>query len=187
MLLLISVSAKQNARVVETLITVSHDIKIYALHEKDEDICLVQSPIGAAASAQVLDTLVSCGCKKIIAVGSCGVLADIEENAFIVPCKALRAEGASYHYLPASRYIELDEEPISIMRETFTKHGLPFVTCATWSTDGFFRETEALSAEQPGCAETRDCPWQMLIHPIIASRRAAKSSPFFSSRAMGAL
>ena len=112
-------SAKHNARVVETLITVSHDIKIYALHEKDEDICLVQSPIGAAASAQVLDTLVSCGCKKIIAVGSCGVLADIEENAFIVPCKALRAEGASYHYLPASRYIELDEEPISIMRETF--------------------------------------------------------------------
>ena len=147
-------SAKHNARVVETLITVSHDIKIYALHEKDEDICLVQSPIGAAASAQVLDTLVSCGCKKIIAVGSCGVLADIEENAFIVPCKALRAEGASYHYLPASRYIELDEEPISIMRDTFTKHGLPFVTCTTWSTDGFFRETEDIVKyrREEGCS-----------------------------------
>lgn len=133
---------EHGAKVAETLITVSHDIKIYVLHEAEEDICLVQSPIGAAASAQVLDTLVSCGCRKVIAVGSCGVLADLPENAFIVPTKALRAEGTSYHYLPASRYIELDEEPISVIKKTFVKFGLPFVTCTTWSTDGFFRETK---------------------------------------------
>ena len=133
---------KQDARVVQTLITVSHDIKIYVLHENKEDICLVQSPIGAAAAAQVLDTLISCGCRKVIAVGSCGVLTDLAENAFMVPVKALRAEGTSYHYLPASRYIELDEEPISVMKETFQQHHLPFVTCITWSTDGFFRETK---------------------------------------------
>lgn len=135
-------AAKKNAKVAETLITVSHDIKIYVVHEEDEEICLVQSPICAAASAQVLDTLVSCGCKKVIAVGSCGVLADIEENAFIVPIRALRAEGTSYHYLPASRFIELDEDPISVVKETLKSHGFPFVTCTTWSTDGFFRETK---------------------------------------------
>lgn len=126
----------------QTLVTVSHDIVIYVLHEDGEDICLVQAPIGASVSAQVLDTLVSCGCQKVIAVGSCGVLADIEENAFIVPNRALRAEGTSYHYLPASRYIELDEEPIHVMEDTFRKHDLPFVLCTTWSTDGFFRETK---------------------------------------------
>ena len=138
---------KHDARVAETLITVSHEIKVYVLHEKTEEICLVQSPIGAAASAQVLDTLISCGCRKVIAVGSCGVLADLEENnleenTFIVPDKALRAEGTSYHYLPASRYIVLDEGPISVIKETFMKYNLPFVTCTTWSTDGFFRETK---------------------------------------------
>ena len=133
---------KHGAKIAETLITVSHDIKIYVLHDEDENICLVQSPIGAAASAQVLDTLVSCGCMKVIAVGSCGVLADIPENAFIVPVRALRAEGTSYHYLPASRYIELDEEPVLAIEETFKRFDLPFVTCTTWSTDGFFRETK---------------------------------------------
>lgn len=133
---------KNNAEIAQELITVSHHIKIYILHEEAEDICLVQSTIGASAAAQILDTLVSCGCKKVIAVGSCGVLADMEENAFIVPIKALRAEGTSYHYLPPSRYIELDEEPIAAIEETFTKHGLPFVTCTTWTTDGFFRETK---------------------------------------------
>ena len=133
---------KHDAKVAETLITVSHDIKIYVLHDENENICLVQSPIGAAASAQVLDTLVSCGCRKVIAVGSCGVLADIPENAFIVPVRALRAEGTSYHYLPASRYIDLDEESVSVIEETFKSFDLPFVTCTTWSTDGFFRETK---------------------------------------------
>ena len=120
---------EHDARVADTLITVSHDINVYVLDEGEEEICLVQSPIGAAASAQVLDILISCGCTKVIAVGSCGVLADLEENTFIVPVKALRAEGASYHYLPASRYIELDEGPISVIAETFKKHKLPFVTC----------------------------------------------------------
>ena len=137
-----SYAENSRAEIAEELVTVSHNIKIYVLHEDEEDICLVQSPIGAAAATQVLDTLVSCGCRKIIAVGSCGVLTNMAENAFLVPVKALRAEGTSYHYLPASRYIELDEEPISVIKTCFEKKGLSFVTCTTWSTDGFFRETK---------------------------------------------
>ncbi|MCR5846088.1 MAG: nucleoside phosphorylase [bacterium] len=132
---------KNDVEVVGTLVTVSHNIDIYVVHEENEDICMVQSPIGAAASTRVLDTLVYCGCNKVIAVGSCGVLANFEENSFIVPTKALRAEGTSYHYLPPSRYIELDEEPVAVLKDTFEKHGLPFETCTTWSTDGFLRET----------------------------------------------
>ena len=133
---------ENNADIAEELITVSHNIKIYVLHEEKEDICLVQSPIGSASATQVLDTLVTCGCRKVIAVGSCGVLAEIPENAFLVPTRALRAEGTSYHYLPASRYIELDAEPASVIENCFGEHGLPFATCTTWSTDGFFRETK---------------------------------------------
>ena len=131
-----------HAVIAKELFTVSSSIKIYILREAEEEICLVQSPIGAAAAAQVLDTLVSCGCRKIIATGSCGVLADLPENAFLVPTRALRAEGTSYHYLPASRYIELDPEPVSVIERCFEKHGLSFVPCTTWSTDGFFRETK---------------------------------------------
>lgn len=130
------------AETVAELVTVSHNIRIYVLREEKEEICLVQSPIGAAAASQVLDTLVSCGCRKIIATGSCGVLTEIPENAFLVPVRALRAEGSSYHYLPASRYIELDEEPAAVIQKCFERHGLPVVTCTTWTTDGFFRETE---------------------------------------------
>jgi uridine phosphorylase len=137
-----SYAQEHGAEVVEEFITVSHTIKIYVLHEEKEDICLIQSLIGAPAATQTIDTLVSLGCKKIIAVGSCGVLSEIPENAFLVPTKALRDEGTSYHYLPASRYVELDEEPVGVIEKTFEKHGLPFVPCTTWTTDGFFRETK---------------------------------------------
>ncbi len=133
-----------NAEVIRLFETVSHDINIYVLHEDGEDICLVQSLIGAPAATSLMDTLVSSGCKKIIAVGSCGVLAQLPENAFLVPTKALRDEGTSYHYQPASRFIELDEEPIAAIEAAFKKHELPFVTCTTWTTDGFFRETKDL-------------------------------------------
>lgn len=131
-----------NAKVAREFITVSHNVNIYILHEDQEDICLVQSTIGAPAATSLMDTLVSCGCRKVIAVGSCGVLADLPENAFLVPTKALRDEGTSYHYLPASRYIELDKEPIAVIEDTFKRHNLPFTPCTTWTTDGFFRETK---------------------------------------------
>ncbi|RKM55257.1 phosphorylase [Butyrivibrio sp. X503] len=133
---------EHGAEIAEEYITVSHNVNVYILHEKDEDICLVQPTIGAPAATSLLDFLVTCGCKKVIAVGSCGVLADIPENAFLVPTKALRAEGTSYQYLPASRYIELDEEPVAVIENCFKEHKLPFVTCTTWTTDGFFRETK---------------------------------------------
>ena len=131
-----------NAEVAKELITVSHNIKIYILHEEKEDICLVQSLVGAPVSAMILDSLIGAGCRKIIAVGSCGVLADLPEDAFIVPVKALRDEGTSYKYLPASRFIDLDPEPVTAIERTFKSHGLSFVTCTTWTTDGFFRETK---------------------------------------------
>ncbi len=148
------------AEVVLTFITISNSIKVYVLHEDDEDICLVQSPIGAPAAAQLMDTLVTCGCKKVIAAGSCGVLAQIPENAFLVPDKALRAEGTSYHYLPASRYIELDEEPIAVMKKCFEDKKIPFVTCTTWTTDGFFRETKDMvkyRLEEGCCVVEMEC------------------------------
>ena len=133
---------KHHAEIVDEFITFSHNVKVYILHEDDEDICLVQPTIGAPAAASLMDYLIACGCGKIIAVGSCGVLAELQENAFIVPVKAMRDEGASYKYLPASRYIELDEGPVATIEQTFELHNLPFVTCTTWTTDGFFRETQ---------------------------------------------
>ena len=55
---------QHGAEVVETIVTVSRDIKVYVLTSHGEKICLIQSPTGSASSTQVMDILVTCGCKK---------------------------------------------------------------------------------------------------------------------------
>ena len=79
---------------------------------------------------------------------------DLPENAFLIPIKALRDEGTSYHYLPPSRWVELDGQVLCSMKATLDGLGLPYAECATWTTDGFFRETRELVEyrKQEGCS-----------------------------------
>ncbi|MBF1071632.1 MAG: nucleoside phosphorylase [Solobacterium sp.] len=131
-----------NAEVAEKFENCSRVTNIYVVEYKGQKICLVRPNIGAPAAVQLLDMLIACGCKKIIATGSCGVLKDIRENAFLIPTKALRDEGTSFHYLPPSRYIEINQNMIDKIKSGFEKLEVPFEECITWTTDGFFRETK---------------------------------------------
>lgn len=115
---------------------------IYIINYKREEICLVQAPVGSAASAQILDWLISYGCNQIISTGSCGSLVDIAENTFLVPNKALRDEGASYHYLPPSRFVNINKIALKSIEKTLISHNLKYEEVITWSTDGFYRETK---------------------------------------------
>ena len=61
---------EHDAEIANEYITVSHNVNVYILHEEEEDICLVQPTIGAPAATGLMDFLVNCGCKKVIAVGN---------------------------------------------------------------------------------------------------------------------
>lgn len=127
---------------------------VYILRVDGQQLALVQAPVGAAAAVQILDWLISYGARKIISGGSCGVLETLDENVFLVPFKALRDEGASYHYLPPSRFVEISPIARSAIKQALHHHGLSYIEVATWSTDGFFRETREKVAyrKQEGCA-----------------------------------
>ena len=92
-----------NAAVAETFETITRNYPVYIIKQDGMEFCLCAAPLGAPAAAQLMDFLISCGCRKIISTGSCGVLTNLAENEFLIPVKALRDEGTSYHYLPASR------------------------------------------------------------------------------------
>lgn len=114
---------------------------IYKITVNDREVCLCQAPVGSSPSTQILDFLIACGVKVVISAGSCGTLEDIAENEFLIPQEALRDEGTSYHYLPPSRYVSLNPNAISVIREVLDTHGIQYQMCRTWTTDGFFRET----------------------------------------------
>lgn len=74
--------------------TVSATYPIYVFEENGEEICLAQAPVGAPPASSMLDALIASGCRSILALGSCGVLEKLPENAFLVPTRALRTRAA---------------------------------------------------------------------------------------------
>ena len=133
---------KHNCEIVAKFESATKVYPIYLTHYQGHEICLCQAPVGSAPATQILDWLISYGVKEVISAGSCGALIDIPENTFLVPKKALRDEGTSYHYLPPSRYVELNPIALKAIEKTLNKHNYSYIECLTWSTDGFFRETK---------------------------------------------
>ena len=127
---------------------------VYVMDYKGEKVCLAQAPVGSAPAAQFMDWLIGYGVEQIISTGTCGVLTNIEENAFLVPVRALRDEGTSYHYVAPSRYMEMQIEAVSAIEQILEQLGIPYEEVMTWSTDGFYRETAEKVAyrKEEGCA-----------------------------------
>lgn len=151
---------------------------VYVMTYNGEEVCLAQAPVGSAAAAQFLDWLIGYGVKQIISTGTCGVLVDMPENIFLIPTRALRDEGASYHYVAPSRYIEVDRRALTAIETVLRQASIPYQEVMTWSTDGFYRETpdkvayrieEGCSVVEMECAalaavaQLRDAVWGLLL------------------------
>lgn len=134
-------AAANGAAIVGEFVSATRSYPAYVLNYQGEKICLMQAPAGAPAAVQILDWLIGYGVKGIISAGSCGVLREIEENKFLIPTKALRDEGTSYHYVPPSRYMEVNPIAVEAIKNSLRASGIAYEEVTTWSTDGFFRET----------------------------------------------
>mgnify|MGYP002545612113 CR=1 FL=1 len=82
----------------------------------------------------------------MVCCGGCGVLDEVPAGDVIVPVRALRDEGASYKYLPPARFIELPSAPVDAITKVLERFEVPYLKGATWSTDGFYRETKEMVA-----------------------------------------
>lgn len=168
-----------NAEKVAEFISATKKYPIYVLNDGGEPIVLCQAPVGAAAATQILDWLIGYGVREIISAGSCGCLESFEESTFLVPYKALRDEGTSYHYIQPSRFIQINEVARKAIEETIVEHGMKYQEVMTWSTDGFFRETKDKVAYRKSegcsvvemecsalaaCASFRKVIWGMILY-----------------------
>ena len=133
---------KNNAKQVGTFESATKNYPIYVLDYEKEKICLVQAPVGAAPATQIMDWLIGYGVRKIISGGCCGALKDYPEGMFLIPYKALRDEGTSYHYAPPSRFIDINKNALKAIESTIYENGLNYQEVITWTTDGFYRETK---------------------------------------------
>jgi uridine phosphorylase len=124
--------------------SVTRDFPVYLVPAGEKTVSLCRAPVGSAQAALLMDWLLSYGVRTVISAGSCGALTQMEEDAFVIPVRALRDEGASYHYLPPARWVDTDESVNALLLDTLRAEGIPCRECLTWTTDGFYRETPAL-------------------------------------------
>jgi uridine phosphorylase len=146
-------SACANAPIIAHLGSEMGKHPVYALETEWGRVAVLHAGLGASLSAGFLDEVIAFGGRKFIACGGAGVLADIPVGHVVVPDKALRDEGTSYHYLPPSRTVKCFTEAVNAIKTTLEKHNVPYDVGMTWTTDGIYRETKAMVAYrlEEGC------------------------------------
>jgi uridine phosphorylase len=141
-------------RVVDHLASEIGRNPIYEIELDGRRLVVVHPGVGAPLAAGFLEELIARGCRSFVACGGAGVLVpDVALGHVIVPTSAVRDEGTSYHYIPASRTAEPSPAAVEAIVATAVRHGVSHVTGATWTIDAYYRETrdklEARVAE--GC------------------------------------
>ena len=84
---------------------------VYIIKTDNKEFTLFNAGISGAWISSDIEDLSYNGVQKFIIFGNCGVLdKSIEDCQIIIPNKAFRDEGVSYHYLPDSESIDLSDE-----------------------------------------------------------------------------
>jgi uridine phosphorylase len=127
---------------------------IFEVDYGGQRLAIVHPGVGAPLAAGFVEELIAHGVRAFVACGGAGVLvAELALGQVIVPTSAVRDEGTSYHYLPASREVAASPEALSAILAVLERHGVPFVTGKTWTTDALYRETAGKVARRvaEGC------------------------------------
>ena len=98
---------------------------------------MVGAPITVGLAEDSLEEL---DCTKYVIFGGAGCLnKEIAHGKVMVPTAAYRDEGTSYHYMPASDYVDIPNH--TAVAECMKANGIPYVLGKTRTTDSFYRET----------------------------------------------
>ena len=129
-------------------------IPVYKINYKGLDIALFMSRVGAPPCIIGYEEITAMGLEKLIMFGMCGVLdRNISDLAIVIPTVAVRDEGTSYHYAPASREIEGNKKYKKEFIEILKENNISYVEGKVWTTDAPYRETrnKVLKRKEEGC------------------------------------
>lgn len=122
---------------------------VYRVVYGGKPFAFFQSYVGEPACVGLYEDVMAMGSRRLILFGNCGVLdKSIEDCGIIIPTAAIRDEGCSYHYAPASDTIQVNRKYRELFKEVLTRRGYPYVEGMTWTTDAVYRETRDKAARR---------------------------------------
>ena len=115
---------------------------VYIFKYKETELTLFMASVGSCHIAADIEELSYNGVKTFIIFGNCGVLdKTIPDCGIIIPNRAYKEDGVSYHYSDDSDYIELSDKYNKIFKEILKEYDFDYREGPTWTTDAFYRET----------------------------------------------
>ncbi len=128
------------------VIAETHDVDgiwpVYEVVYQGKRFAFYKARLGGPACVGSFEDVISFGAKRIILLGNCGVLdRRIQDCGIIIPTRAIRDEGTSYHYAPAADYIDVNRKYREEFKSVCDQFGYPYIEGTTWTTDAFYRET----------------------------------------------
>ncbi|WP_310604156.1 nucleoside phosphorylase [Anaerosporobacter sp.] len=127
---------------ITSIYTANMENPVYKANYRGIEVALFMSSVGAPACVGAIEELFAMGTEKLILFGTCGVLdASISECSVIIPDRAMRDEGTSFHYAPSSDEIAVNPKYIDLFTDILDKHGCKYHTGKVWTTDAVYRET----------------------------------------------
>jgi uridine phosphorylase len=145
---------------------------IYRLTVEDQTAAVFHPGVGAPLSVLHLEQAIASGVQKVIACGGAGaVIPGLALGHIVVPTAAIRDEGTSYHYCPATREVLADPAAVAAATGVLDERGVPYTVGKTWTTDAPFRETAAKirARRDEGCITV-----EMETAAFLAAARARK-------------
>lgn len=142
------------ADVIATMKCASQSFPVYRVRYRDVPLVLYLSAVGAPACVGEQEEIYALGARCLVLFGTCGVLdGSIADCAVILPHTALRDEGTSYHYAPASDEIAANVRYGQLFRDMLAELNVSCVTGKIWTTDSMYRETREKAARRKaaGC------------------------------------
>ena len=104
--------------------------------------------IGSPVVASLAEELIAWGARRLILLSLAGGLqADLQPSDVVLGQRAVRDEGASYHYLPPAKYVDASSTLVATLSTAFARRGIAHRTGATWSTDAPYRESREEAAQ----------------------------------------
>lgn len=98
--------------------------------------------IGAPIAATVTENVIAAGATSVVLLGGgAGLQTDLSPDDAILPTKAIRDEGVSYHYIPESEPVTPTASLVESLDDALSSAGFETPRGPTWTTSAFYRET----------------------------------------------
>lgn len=115
---------------------------MFALEVDGASFGIVPRTIGGPYAVLVAEQLLASGSEVILGLTSAGrICPSLPLPSFVIPTKAIRDEGTSYHYIPPASFVDAMPDLTDALYAAIQPLGRAVSQGAVWTTDAPYRET----------------------------------------------